>query len=89
MEPKEEKKLMEMVRENNDMLRAMRRAQKRAWWMSFFKYVFFIAIALGAYYLVQPFVENLNHAYDSVLESVQSVQNASDSIGGIFGKDKN
>ncbi|NCT00130.1 hypothetical protein GW765_04110 [Candidatus Parcubacteria bacterium] len=88
MEPKEIKKLMAMVEENNDMIRSMRNAQKRAWWLSFFKYVFFIAIALGAYYIIQPFVENLDSAYNSVLDSVQSVQNIGDQVGGIFGKDK-
>ncbi len=86
MEPKEIKRLVEIVEENNDMLRAMRSAQKRAWWLSFFKYVIFIAVALGAYYLIQPFVDNLNDAYTSVLTSVQSIQNAGDQAQGLFGK---
>ncbi len=86
MDPKEAKKLIRMVEENNEMIHSMRSAQKRAWWMSFFKYFFFVAIALGAYYIIQPFVENLNTAYDSVLDSVEGIQNAGDSVGGFFKK---
>ena len=85
MDPKEFKKLMRMVEDNNRMINKMRSAQKRAWWLSFFKYVLFIAIALGAWYVVQPFIENLNDAYDSVIDGVESIQNVTDSVGGIFG----
>jgi len=80
IDPKEIKKLLYLVEENNTMLRRMRAAQKRAWWLSFFKYVILIAIAFGAYYLIQPFVENLNSAYGSVLNSIQSIQEAGETL---------
>jgi hypothetical protein len=86
MDPKEFKQLMRMVDENNRMISKMRGAQKRAWWLSFFKYVIFIAIALGAWYTVQPLIENLDAAYNSVIDGVESIQNVGDSVGGIFNR---
>jgi hypothetical protein len=88
MDPKEKKELFRIVEENNEMIHKMRGAQKRTWWLSFMKYLLFFAVALGGYYLVQPFIENINTAYDSFLGTVQGIQDTGDDIknfGGLFG----
>ena len=90
MDPKEKRELFRIVEENHKMIKKMRGVQRRTWWLSFFKYLIFFVVALGGYYLVQPFIENVNDAYDSVLNTVQGIQDTGDNIknfGGIFGGD--
>ncbi len=77
--------LQRSVDENHKMLKQIRSVQRRAWWGSMLKWAVIVAVSLGAYYVVQPFVENLNSAYDSVLGSFEEVQNTTNSITGFFG----
>jgi len=77
--------LKRTVDENHKMLKQIRSVQRRAWWGSMLKWAVIIAVSLGAYYVVQPFVENLNNAYDSVLGSLEEVQDTTSSITGFFG----
>jgi hypothetical protein len=79
---KELEKIKEMVEDNNRMLRQIRGVQRRAWWVSFFKWAIFIALAFGAYYIIQPFIENLSNAYDSVLGGMESMQNTANGFMG-------
>jgi len=63
----EEKELLnniiEKVEENNDMLRSMQRSMKWARIMSTIYWVFIIGSAVGAYYLIQPYIEAITGAY--------------------------
>ncbi len=76
--------LKRTVDENHKMLEQIRSVQRRAWWGSMLKWAVIIAVSLGAYYVVQPFVENLNQAYDSVMTSLVEVQDTKDSISDFF-----
>lgn len=77
-------KIEKMVEENNELLKKIRGVQKRLWWISFLKTVVIIALAFGAYYLIQPYVDNINYAYDSLLGTIQNIQETKTHINGIF-----
>lgn len=86
IDKKQFEQLRRTVDENHKMLKQIRSVQRRAWWASMFKWAIIIAISLGAYYIVQPFIENLNNAYDSVMVSFEEVQDTTNSISGFFNK---
>lgn len=62
MDP-EEKKLLEdthrLAEESNRIIRKMRRAQRRASFMSLLYWIFIIGAAVGAFYFIQPYVNAL------------------------------
>mgnify|MGYP001563722378 CR=1 FL=1 len=72
----EEKELLKrsiaLAEENNDILRSMQRSMRISRFMSILYWVFIIGSAIGAYYLIQPYIESLTGLYGS----------ASDLIGG-------
>lgn len=79
MDP-ESKKLLEetlaLTQENNNMLHSMRRSQRIGNIMSFLYWVLIIGSAVGAYYFIQPYVDqamNLYNGAKSNLDSVNSV----------------
>jgi len=92
MEP-ELKKMMrenlELSQENNKLLRKMRRS---ILWGRLFNIVYWlviIAAMFGAYYVLQPFIEGLLGAYQSLLSGAEAVQGVGDSLsnfGGLFDK---
>ena len=65
--PEDEKELLkrsvELAEENNDMLRAIRRSMRLARFISIMYWVFIIGSAVGAYYLIQPYIDSLSGAY--------------------------
>ena len=66
MDP-ESKKLLEetheLAKENNEMLRSMRRSMRFARFMSILYWVFIIGSAVGAYYLLEPYITQLQGVY--------------------------
>ncbi len=68
------KEILKIVRENNKILRGMRSGQR---WSSFFQWIYWFVIigsVLGAYYYVQPMLEPLIGAYDSIVDNIDSVK---------------
>ena len=63
----EEKQLLEktaaMTAENNEMLRGMQRSMRIARFMSILYWVFIIGSAVGAYYLIQPYINSISDTY--------------------------
>lgn len=74
----ESKKLLqetlELEKDNNKMLHSMLRSQHISNIMSFVYWIFIIGSAVGAYYLIQPYVDQLKGAYDSASETIKSFQ---------------
>ncbi len=74
----ESKKLLEetleLSRENNQILQSMKRSMRLARVMSFIYWIFIIGSAVGAYYLVQPYVDSLMGAYESASETLKGFQ---------------
>lgn len=80
MDP-ESKKLLEetlaLAQENNRMLHTLKRAMVWSRAISFLYWVLIIGSALGAYYFVQPFIDQLFSAYGGAKSNL-------DSIGSMF-----
>lgn len=72
----EDKKLLEetarLARENNDMLKKIRRGQKwaRGWRIAY--WVIIIGVAVGAFYFLQPYVEALRESYVKAQSTLQN-----------------
>ena len=63
----ETKKLLEenlrLARENNDMLHSLRRSARFARFMSLLYWVFIVGSAVGAYYLIEPYINQVKDLY--------------------------
>ena len=84
----EEKELLnrtaELVEENNDILRGMQRSMRFSRVMSIIYWLFIIGTAFGAYYFIQPYLEQLLGVYGgaksslgnlgSILENLKQIQ---------------
>ena len=68
----ESKKLLQdtldLSKENNQMLQSMRRSMRIARLMSIVYWVFIIGSAVGAYYFIQPYVDEVIGIYGSTSE---------------------
>ncbi len=65
---------LEMVKENNKILKKMR---SRMMWSSVVRVIYWIIIlaaAFGAYYVIKPVVDDVREAYDGVVDSINSVK---------------
>jgi len=59
----EERKLLQntfnLAEENNKMLRKVRGVQKRQAFFSILKWIIIIGVAVGAFYFLQPYIDNV------------------------------
>ncbi|MEN9582243.1 MAG: hypothetical protein RL641_197 [Candidatus Parcubacteria bacterium] len=78
----EERKMLErsleLAEENNKILHSMQRSMRLARVMSILYWVFIIGSAVGAYYLIQPYVEGITGAYGGAQSSI------GDSVSGLL-----
>ena len=76
MDP-ESKKLLEetfsLAQENNKMLHSIRRSMVLARIMSFMYWVLIIGSAVGAYYFIQPYIEQLIGIYGGAKSNLDEV----------------
>ena len=70
--------MYEMVKENNQILHKLHRAQKRAIFFRVLYWIIMIALALGAYYYIQPYLNQVVALYDQGTSGFQSFQNLQD-----------
>jgi len=72
--------ILNLTRENNKILRGMRRTQR---WSSFLQIVYWfviLGIVFGSYYYIQPMIEPFLQIIDKTMSDFQGVK---DSLGGI------
>ncbi|MFH1608580.1 MAG: hypothetical protein ABH951_00995 [Patescibacteria group bacterium] len=73
---KEEKELLKvafnLTEENNKMLHKIRGVQKRQAFFGILKMLFFIGLALGAFYFLQPYVKNIQDFIGSAGDTFNS-----------------
>lgn len=90
MTPEERQLLIQtsrLVEENNKILRKMHRA---ALWGTIFRVLYWaviIALSIGAYYFIQPYVDQLQQAYGGIKQDVTNVRNTVNqvsSFGNLF-----
>lgn len=75
MDPESKKLLEETLRlsqENNNILHSLRRSMRLARLMSFLYWIFIIGSAVGAYYLIQPYIDQLKAVYGNTSDVLNS-----------------
>ena len=77
------REIHKLTKENNTMLRRLERDAKRARFWKMVRVTFVLALLFGAYYFVQPFIENLTNAYSSIQNTFQELQNTKDALKNI------
>ncbi|KND46777.1 MAG: hypothetical protein AB201_03255 [Parcubacteria bacterium C7867-006] len=79
MQPDEKallRRTVELEEENNSMLRSIQRSMRLARFMSILYWVFIIGSAVGAYYLIQPYIDGITGAYTGTKDTVNSNLNS-------------
>jgi hypothetical protein len=67
-------KTLEIAQENNTMLHKMRRAQFWSNVVSALYWIFIIGTAIGAYYYLQPYLDQVLKLYDSASATLNSLK---------------
>lgn len=80
-----------LAKENNKMIQKLNRDARRGRIWRTIKVIVTLAFLFGAYYLVQPLIENLTNAYSSIQNGFEEIQKSRDSVANfsLFGGLKN
>ena len=63
---------LELSKENNEMLRKVRRVQKRAYAAKIAYWVIVLLLTLGAYYYIQPYIQKVTDFSNGLNKLIQS-----------------
>lgn len=66
---------LELSQENNKMLRAMRRSQKIASFMRLVYWVIIIGASIGAFYVLQPYVDQAQKVIKDSSDTINNIKN--------------
>ena len=78
------KRCVDLSEENNSMLHSMRRSMRLARIMSILYWVFIIGTAVGAYYLIQPYLNAVTDLYGGAKGGISgSVDNIKNLLNGL------
>lgn len=73
----EEKELLRrsiaLAEENNDILRSIQRSMRLSRFMTALYWIFIIGSAIGAYYLVQPYINAVTDAYGGASSNISDI----------------
>lgn len=64
---------LELAKENNEMLKKMRKSMLVSMVVRSFYWIIIIGSAIGAYYAFQPFFENLWGVFDSISAQIKKL----------------
>lgn len=73
--------IAQTVQENNEMLRAIRRSQR---WATLWRAVYWTVIigsAIGAYWIIQPYIDQLLGVYSGAQSNLDTVKGLLNSYG--------
>lgn len=87
MNPEQEKQLSEaldLARENNDILRKMKRSMFWARVLRLSYFAIILGVSFGAYYFIQPYLEGVLGTYSSLLGGVESAGDSLPSMGQLL-----
>lgn len=76
--------ILELVEENHRMLRKLYRSY---WWQKVWSFIYWaviIALVFGAYYYIQPYIEQLGVVYTGLKSQLDTVKNAADTVKSVF-----
>ncbi len=77
------REIHKLTKENNTMLHKLTKDARRARFWKTLRIAFVLALLFGAYYLVQPFIDNLTDAYASIQDSFEQLQETKDTLSNI------
>lgn len=60
------KKLARLTEENHTILKRVDRRARMAIWVSVMKWIIIIGITIGAFYYIQPFLEQISALYQQI-----------------------
>jgi predicted MFS family arabinose efflux permease len=63
-----------LSRENNHMLRTIRKEQRWTRVLAIIKYIVIASLAFGAYVYLQPYLTNLTSAFNSIISGVEGLK---------------
>jgi hypothetical protein len=78
MEPEDKKmleKIYELAEENNEMLHKVRSVQKRQYLFQIIRWALIIGISIGAFYFLQPYVDNFQYFLEDTSETIEKIKN--------------
>lgn len=78
-----------LVEENNKLLRKMHRAALWARIVHALYWLIIIALSVGAYIYIQPYVDQLKGVYGGIQGDVKTAKNISTKFSSFFGKSGN
>lgn len=81
------REIHKLVKENNKKIIKLERDARRVRIWKTIRIAFIVALLFGAYYIVQPLLENLTNAYSSIQNSFEEIQQTKESflnIGSSF-----
>ena len=84
MEPRDmsTSELYELVKDTNKRVKRIDRRERRRSIWSIFKYLVYIAIAVGTYYYVQPYIAQVGQMYQQVQEASAGIKDIKSSASG-------
>ena len=69
------KRSISLAEQNNDILRSIQRSMRIARFMTMLYWIFIIGTAVGAYYIIQPYLEQLLGVYSGAGSMLDSFKN--------------
>jgi hypothetical protein len=76
-------KTYDLSKENNKILHSIRNSNR---WANFFRFIYWvliIGVSLGAFYYLQPYVNNILGAYNSIQGDLNTVKTVSGKIPSV------
>ena len=73
-------KIEEIVEENNEMLRKIRRKEVFNFWFNIIKIMIFVGVFYYGYLFIQPYLQQLLEVYTSIKETADTASEIKDSI---------
>ena len=82
--PDEEKEILEqtyeLTKDTNDKVSRLYRSYKWGRAFKIFYWVAIISLSLGAYWLIQPYIDQLGQVYGGLGETVDTIRNTSQNL---------
>ncbi len=86
-------RLEKLVKENNEILKGMRRSMRISRFFTVLYWVVIIGVGFGAYYFIQPFIEPFIETGKGIFQNIKEVQDGLDAssldIPSVFEKIQN
>lgn len=79
---------LRLAKENNRMLTKLYRYQRWQKASRVLYWLVLVAIALGAYYYVKPYIQRVQQTYDDITASIEKAGDTANSIQNFFGGNK-